>query len=769
MIPFKPRPKQAEVLAYTGGLMGVAAVPGSGKTRTLSYLAAQLVAESELADGQEVLIVTLVNAAANHFSQQVGQFVRARGLLPGFGYRVRTLHGLANDIVRERPGLVGLDKDFKILDERESGDILLDAVSAWTRTHHNEASTYIDTDYDASKQAYILRDKWEPGLRDIAGAFIKQAKDEELEPADIHRALDRYVKQYGYRPGLAAICAEIYTAYQRSLSYRGGVDFQDLIRLALRALRDDPDYLARLRLRWPYILEDEAQDSSRLQEKILTLLAGEGGNWVRVGDPNQAIYETFTTARPEHLRDFMARDDVQARALPNSGRSTQSIIDMANYLITWSSERHPVDAVRQRAPLAAPYIEPTPPGDPQPNPPDDPQKVVLYEEDLPPRNEIDLLTRSLKRWLPENPDKTVAVLVPSNHRGADMVKAFKEADLEVVELLRSSSTTRETAGALTYLLEAFSNPNVSASLAQAFRVWRRDDRDDEATNDRVRAITAVLRGCRQVEDYLYPRTDQDWLDTEPVMALRDRADGDLCDALLREFRVTMRRWQAAVALPVDQLVLTLAADLFHTAADLAIAHSLAIYLRRAGEAHPEWRLPDYMVELRAVARNQRRLLDLGDDGSTHDPDAHKGKVTVATMHAAKGLEWDRVYLTSVSNYDFPSAEPGDQFISEVWWARDGLNLQAEALAQLESLRSGTQYREGDATQVARVDYAAERLRLLYVGITRARRELVLTWNTGRYGDTHQATPFVALSTWWQRHDKTPASSAGDGKRKKKQR
>ena len=73
----------------------------------------------------------------------------------------------------------------------------------------------------------------------------------------------------------------------------------------------DRDLLGRLQHQWPYILEDEAQDSSRLQEEILRLLCGEGGNWVRVGDPNQAIYETFTTANPQFLRDFLNKEDVE--------------------------------------------------------------------------------------------------------------------------------------------------------------------------------------------------------------------------------------------------------------------------------------------------------------------------------------------------------------------------------------------------------------------------------------------------------------------------
>src|SRR5512137_2380047 len=109
---FKPRPGQAEVLTYTGGRMGISAVPGSGKTHTLSCLAAQLVADPSLQEDQEVLIVTLVNSAVLNFSSRIAAFIQEKGLLPNYGYRVRTLHGLAHDIVRERPSLVGLSDQF---------------------------------------------------------------------------------------------------------------------------------------------------------------------------------------------------------------------------------------------------------------------------------------------------------------------------------------------------------------------------------------------------------------------------------------------------------------------------------------------------------------------------------------------------------------------------------------------------------------------------------------------------------------------------------
>ncbi len=88
-------------------------------------------------------------------------------------------------------------------------------------------------------------------------------------------------------------------------------------------------------------------------------------------------------------------------------------------------------------------------------------------------------------------------------------------------------------------------------------------------------------------------------------------------------------------------------------------------------------------------------------------------------------------------------------MSERWYVRDGLNLEAEALAQLHASTDPLtfEYHEGEATQQARQDYVAERLRLLYVGITRARRELIITWNTGRKGDQRQALPFVALQAY----------------------
>lgn len=735
---FKPRPKQQEVLDYKDGKMGVAAVPGSGKTATLSYLAAKLVADTPLEDGQEVLIVTLVNSAVGNFARQVNQYISQRGLLPGFGYRVRTLHGLANDIVRQRPTIAQVDENFTIVDDRESNEILQDAVDAWTRNHPNAPDDYLSA--DTIDKAHFRTHHWNTQVTEIAGNFIRQAKDYMLKPEDIANLLADYPDVLT----LASMCNEIYKSYEKGLSTRGAVDFQDLIRLALHVLQTDEDYLKALQHKWVYILEDEAQDSSRLQEDILRLLVGKKGNWVRVGDPNQAIFETFTTADPKYLRDFIDEKGVIKRELPNSGRSTKSIQKLANFLIEWSL-KHTHSAIKDRMPLSKPLIQPTPKGDPQPNPADDKDGVILHPESFNPTEEALRVIDSIQRWLPEHPDETVAILVPRNTRGSEIVNLLKSRELPYVENLNSTSSTRAVVGSLTRVLNYLADPKDAGKLAGVYEVWLRDYRDDPDASSAIADVVKELRKIRRVEDFVVPRLS-DWLEDNVP------SDNTLMVSQLTAFRETVGRWLSAAELPIDQLILTVAGDIFRDEGDIATAYVVALHLQRLGDRHPEMRLPEFTEELKEIATNRRKFTGMGDDDSRFDPDMHKGKVTVTTMHKAKGLEWDRVYLLSVNNYDFPSADPNDSFIGERWFIRDQLNLAEEALAQLDVLRSGDDYKEGDATLESRIEYAAERLRLLYVGITRARKELVITWNTGR-GEAVEATPLVALRTFWEKERK----------------
>jgi DNA helicase-2/ATP-dependent DNA helicase PcrA len=762
---FTPRPSQQNILRYNGGRLGIAAVPGAGKTHILSALAAQIIHSGALDDDQEVLIVTLVNSAVDNFEARIKRFFD-NPLQALYKYRVRTLHGLAHDIVREKPARVGLEERFSIIDEREAGFIRRESVNAWLASH--SLDDYLDASLDDSKRDWVKHKQLPDMVDSLANAFIRSAKDRLLTPENLRLKLDA---SFAPLP-LAELGWSIYADYQRALAYRGAVDFDDLIRLALTLLESDEEFLERLRFRYPFILEDEAQDSSLSQQRILSLLSGSrpersdsavegqaagdalrlrrnerasaqreelGGNWVRVGDPNQAIFETFTTADPDLLRDFIKNNP--SADMPESGRSQPSVLAIANHLIDWTMSAHPDENVRTA--LSLPHIVPVPEDDPQQNPPDNPEGIRFVSKKYTPEEELDAVVKSIKSHLDSFAEDelkpTIAVLVPRNNRGIEVIEALKKKNIEVIELISSTSTTRAAAGSLNYLLSYLADPQSASKLQRAYQVWRRDWREDVEKMELVKGVGDLIRRVGEVEKFIAPNQADDWL------AALAESEAEHVIQELSAFRVNVQRWLNAVTLPIDQLVLTLAQDVFTQPSDLALAHKLALVLRSAADDHADWRLPELTSELAVIAKNERRFIGFSSDDSGFDPERHRGRVVVTTMHKAKGLEWDRVYMMSVNNYDFPSNMPNDRFISEKWFVRSGLNLEAEALAQLTALESTSEYdwyEEGTATMRSRLGYVKERLRLLYVGITRAKRDLIVTWNSGRQGD---ATPSLALS------------------------
>ena len=733
---FNPRPGQKEVLEYTSGKLGISAVPGSGKTHTLSMLAAKLVSSESLAEDQEVLIVTLVNSAVDNFAARVAGFLREFHLMPGVGYRVRTLHGLAYDIVREHPDLAGIDNRFSIADERTSSEILNQCVSGWTRTHSEFLQTYADPGYPPEKNIY----KWNELLRSVCANFIKEAKDLQITP-EILNADTSFLNKSNL---LMELGYSIYTDYQRALSYRGSVDFEDLIRLAYKVILNNPDYLQRLRYRWPYILEDEAQDSSLIQEKLLRLLCGETGNWVRVGDPNQAIFETFTTADPKLLKDFVKEAGVIQIDLKHSGRSTQSIMDLANYLIQWTNQSHPVEALKDT--LGLPMILPTPPGDAQKNPSDEPTEIYLVAKPMKPEEEIRIVARSVKKWVAENPEATIAVLVPRNARGVELADELTILGVPIKEMLNSSQNTRDIAKIIRDILVYFVHPSTHKYLTEAlFSVLKLNLAWTEPHKQFAQMLLKYIQDL-PVEEIL---KDPDKALVNFTIQEFDSTDKELLVSSIKQIAL----WQQTVLLPIDQMIMTIGMGLFSEPADLALTHKLAVIMRSAGDLNPKWELPDFCEELNAILKNRFKLYGFSEDDLGFNPENYKGKVVISTIHKAKGLEWDRVYLLSVNNYDFPSMQEYDRYISEKWFVRQNLNLEAEVLSMLEAVaekdKLGLKKAEGVATLEARQDYCAERLRLLYVGITRARRQLVITWNTGRQNDCQEAIPLGAIRNWWE--------------------
>ena len=359
MSRFQPRQGQRQIMEYGGGLLGVSAVPGSGKTTTIASLAARLIAGGASQGGQ-ILVVTYQNAAVDNVKARIRAELEQMDLLQ-VGYDVRTLHSLSHGIIQANPGLAGTTSDFEVLDERSSNGLLDKAVRIWNGHNAKVWGRLAPVDYIGEQ----WEQEWRRIARSVARIVVNTAKNRRLGPG---RLLEQLKAEEGADAHpLLAIGVQIYQLYQQQVETIGGVDFNDLVWMAVELLANHPDLRQRLAQRWPIVLEDEAQDSVPLQEELLGLLTQEGGNWIRVGDPNQAIMSTFTAADPRYLRRFLDRSDVQTLEMAISGRCSGRIIDLANQLVDATCDGHPLVQVRQRA-FRLQHIRPTDPGDAQQNP-----------------------------------------------------------------------------------------------------------------------------------------------------------------------------------------------------------------------------------------------------------------------------------------------------------------------------------------------------------------------------------------------------------------
>jgi DNA helicase-2/ATP-dependent DNA helicase PcrA len=714
------RVAQYTALEYTSGKMAVIAVPGSGKTFLLAHLTARLISKlsaREISAGKEVLVVTYSNSAVMRLKADISK----RLALPHHeaipGCRIRTLHGLAHDILIESR-LQSSDDGMIIIDDTSSRRILYRCATENLIAQPSILDDYIAPLVRANKSKTIeaqrhIRTTLIPLLCE---RFITHCKSrllrlpEDLLPDPIPAPI-------------LAFCQKVYLDYQAELQRRELVDYDDLVLSAVLALQQQDELRKRLHKRWVHILEDEAQDSSAAQEQMLSLLSA-NKNWVRVGDPNQSINATFSSADPQHLRQYAASTDVTRVELTESGRSGHPIIDLANALVRWASQLP--SSTQLRDAFEPTFIQTTSIGDPQTPPATLETSVHIHFQhgkDVSPQIEITALVHSLQRWIPNNREKTVAVLVPENRLGYRVVDYLRTSGIAHDELLRSAVEFRETAGDLLKVLKYLDSPLDSRLLAGLYEmIGLSQPLVEHSMQQQFQIVVRELRKLRYLEDFLYPPVTDDNLPSAFINHVAPIQES------LRGFRAKVCRWLESTHLPIDQQIVAIGRDLYDDDLHMDVVYQIASALRMYQHALPQRASSEGILqELAAMSRNERRFMRQQTAESWFEP--RPGVVTVATLHAAKGQEWDRVYILGINNRAFPGAV-SSQFVAERWYVRDRLNLEAELIELLESSVNQVEYVEGRATESARIAFAKERLRLLYVGITRARRDLILMWNTG---------------------------------------
>lgn len=294
--------QQAAVEHFEGPLL-VLAGPGSGKTRVITHRIARLIERGVPAGG--ILALTFTNKAAREMS------ARVQTLLPGQRVQVSTFHRFCARLLRTWPEEVGLRSSFSILDTSDQVQLIRRIMK--------------DIGYDTVH--------FEP--RRILNR-ISRARNDLINAEDFRR---RYEQRVG--DPLDAVVCEVFPQYEQQLLSQNVVDFDALLLHVVDILTNAPERRETLDQQFPFVLVDEYQDTNLAQYRILTGLSQIFPNICATGDPDQSIYG-WRGARPDNIAHFEQDfNNVEIVMLDENFRSTASIVECADQLISFNNRRHP--------------------------------------------------------------------------------------------------------------------------------------------------------------------------------------------------------------------------------------------------------------------------------------------------------------------------------------------------------------------------------------------------------------------------------------------
>ncbi len=292
-------PRQLEAVLQTSGPLLVLAGAGSGKTRVITYRIANLIQSGVPAHG--ILAVTFTNKAAGEMRE------RAEKLLGGSaaGLWIGTFHSICARLLRMHGQPVGLSRNFTIYDDDDQLALL----------------KRILTDLGVPERLFAPREiLWR----------IDRAKNEGIRP-----------ESYQGEDYFTDLVAKVYPEFERRLLAADAVDFGNLLLKAVELLRVDTQLAERLSRRFEQVLVDEFQDTNAVQYELVRLLSAQHGNLCVVGDDDQSIYGW----RGADIRNILGfeKDHPSATVvkLEQNYRSTQVILDAAGAVISHNAGRKP--------------------------------------------------------------------------------------------------------------------------------------------------------------------------------------------------------------------------------------------------------------------------------------------------------------------------------------------------------------------------------------------------------------------------------------------
>ncbi|MBF2057062.1 MAG: ATP-dependent helicase [Cyanobacterium sp. T60_A2020_053] len=711
------RPGQDKLAQWTSGKMAVTAVPGAGKSHSLAVAGALTIARQKLNNYRQLMIVTYTRSATASIKEKIINNLNYLQL-PPVGFSVQTIHSLALNIASKYPQLSGIDLNNSRLFFPTSNHHLITAtIDNWVKDNPSLYQTLIEGLEDfAGEESERLR-RQGIVIKDILPNFVKTVIAEVKSSGLTAENLANYAHYSKDYYQLISIASGLYHHYQALTKERNLITYDDMILGALRVLKNPEARKIEQKLIYG-VFEDEAQDSSPLQGELLTILASDYDNphlepnLVRVGDPNQAINSTFTSADPIYFNHFCDQCALSNRlvTIPQAGRSALTIIKAGNRALEYINQIRNDDNTDSltELPFRHQFIEPVGKNDPQKNA--NPQPMgkgveIVYTDHL--YDTVEKIGQKIEDLFNTKDDKnnSLAILVRERKQGKFLLNHLSYLRDKIgieVRLIDDKTNYSYVPEEILGLLQFLDTPHSEESFLQCLKILQERE-------------IIFLENIDFISGYAEQLFESDPLKTE-INQQEEKAK-----------KLLIMLLQAKMQINSYRLIPYLAMVLNYNRGELATSHKLNQKIEQ--EIMGKVSLKSMISTLKNIINNET-FDSIEADENEDNPESiytRKGQVTIMTMHKSKGLDWDYVFLPFL----IEKMIPGELFISKTRAFIGDFDLVEIAKAQLRYLIHQDKLNgkiEGyldnkEAWQQANTLKKNEEYRLLYVAMTRAKKLL----------------------------------------------
>lgn len=661
--------EQLEAVTHTGSPLLIVAGAGTGKTKVITTRIAYLI-NQKLARPEEILALTFTEKAASEMEERVD-------LLVPYGYistQISTFHAFGELILSEFAFNLGINNDFNLLSTEKQVILFNEHIFDFNLKYFRPGSNPLK---------YV---------RPIL-IFFSRCKDELITPEDIIK--DANTKLQKAKEQEEIIDAEKYLElgnafknYQDLLKKYDYMDFGDQINLVVRLLKEHPDIRAKLQKRYKYILIDEFQDTNIAQNEIIKLLVGKDNNVTVVGDDDQSIYK-FRGASISNIMDFTETfKNTKIIVLNQNYRSTQQILDAAYQLIQCNNpDRLEVKHHINKKLLAQKQGKL-------------PSLKIFTDHYAEAKNISDDIINKIKSKKYKYSD--IAIITRSNANYSHIVSAFKTADIPYLTSSAISLFENEPVQICINLIKFLTNPYDNLALFQLLT--------SPIYNVNIWDMAKISGYAKLHNSSIVHIVEDTNLLQEQLELSKDVADK------LSESLDEIKKYETlAKNKTTRELLYKFLSDKKY----------IGIIIKKSQYQQSLVNFFKKIEEFESISTDKtifnyiKYLLEDLQSGATFNEfvDSEIDAVTILTAHSSKGLEFEVVYLPTLTSDYFPSKnrkspiEIPDSLIKETLPEKD-FHLEEER-------------------------------RLFYVAATRAKQELHLSYAIN-YGGTRAKKPSVFI-------------------------